>query len=180
MTSVHRAFAVATLVLLQACSQSAPTPAATSAATAANGDPASAVSVVAPVSAQAPGDPHQACNLITADELSAIVGSMMVATPQEGDGVSNCKYAPASGRGASVEFTVMRGEGESTLEMDRDMKGHDAEADKRFAGIGDDAVAVPPSVQVRVGEDLLVFSLFGVGDEPSALRKIVAVVKPRL
>ena len=136
--------------------------------------------VVAPASAQESGDPHQACNLLTANELSAVVGSPMVATPQDGDGVSNCKYAPAGDRGPSVEFTVMPGDGESTLQMDRDMKGHDAEADKRFAGIGDDAVVVPPSVQVRVGKDLLVFSLFGVGDEPSAIRKIVSVVKPRL
>lgn len=180
MTFTHRTFAAASLLLLQACSQSTPMPAATTAVSAANADPASAVPVVAPASAQESGDPHQACNLLTANELSAVVGSPMVATPQDGDGVSNCKYAPAGDRGPSVEFTVMPGDGESTLQMDRDMKGHDAEADKRFAGIGDDAVVVPPSVQVRVGKDLLVFSLLGVGDEPSAIRKIVSVVKPRL
>jgi hypothetical protein len=178
MSTVHRAMAVASLALLQACAPSAQAPAAAEAA--APMDHPEAPQAPASASIQAPGDPRQACNLLTAAELSSIFATPMVATPHEGDGVSNCNYTPASGSGKSLDFTVMRDEGEATLRMDRGMKGHDATADARFAGIGDDAVAVPPAVQVRVGRDLLVFTLFGVDDEPGVLRRIVAVVQPRL
>ena len=74
----------------------------------------------------------------------------------------------------------MSGDGESRLRMDRDMKGHDAGADERFAGVGDDAVFVAPAVQVRQGKDLLVFVLFGLDDEPAAIRKMLEIGKPRL
>lgn len=74
----------------------------------------------------------------------------------------------------------MWGDGESTLRMDREMKGHDAGVDKRSAGVGDDAVFVAPAVQVRQGKDLLVFVLFGFDDEPAAIRKILEVAKPRM
>jgi hypothetical protein len=177
MKYVLVAGAIGVMAMLQACSQPATTaPAAAAATTAA--DPVQPAS--APVAAPVSGDPHQACNLVTAAEMSTIVGGAMVATPQDADGVSNCKYAPRSGRGSSVDFTVMPGDGESTLQMDRDMKNHDRAADARFAGIGDDAVVVPPAVQVRQGKDLLVFTLYGIDDEPATLKKIVDIAKTRL
>ncbi len=184
----HLALALA-LLLLQACSGPAPTAPAKSDSNAAASPPAAAAAAAAaapaPVAPAAPvsTNPHEACNLVTAAEMSAIVGSPMTATPHDDpslDTVSNCAYAPASGRGSSVDFTVMWGDGESTLRMAREMKHHDAEADKRFAGVGDDAVVVPPAVQVRQGKDALVFTLFGFDDEPATLKKILKVAKPRM
>jgi hypothetical protein len=184
MKFLRLAFTVAlVLPMLQACSNStAPAPAASAAATAtatAPDAPAPAPAAATPVSS----DPHQACNLVTAAEMSTIVGSPMTATPHDDSSlpsVSNCAYAPASGRGSSVDFTVMYGDGESTLKMDREMKNHDTEADKRFAGVGDDAVVVSPAVQIRQGKDLLVLVLFGFDDEPATARKIVDTAKARM
>ena len=178
MNFVRFSFALAlVLPMLQACSNSAPpTPAATTAPAAATAPDAPTPAATAAVSA----DPHQACNLVTAAEMSSIVGSAMLATPADEDGISNCKYEPASGRGSSVDFTVIWGDGESTLKMDREMKDHDAEADKRFVGVGDDAVVVAPTVQVRQGKDLVVLTLFGFDDEPATARKILDIAKARM
>ena len=166
--------------LLQACSQSAPTaPAAAETNVSAAATPAAAPAAAAPVSS----DPHQACNLVTAAEMSSIVGSPMTATPHDDSSlpsVSNCAYSPASGPGSSVDLTVMYGDGESTLKMDREMKNHDLEADKKFAGVGDDAVVVPPAVQIRQGKDLLVLMLVGFDDEPATAKKIVDTAKARM
>ncbi len=165
------------LPILQACSNSSPP------ATAASAPPAAATAPDAPTPPAAVAvstDPKQACNLVTAAEMSSIAGSAMVATPADEDGISNCKYEPAGGRGSSVDFTVIWGDGESTLKMDREMKDHDAEADKRFAGVGDDAVVVAPTVQVRQGKDLVVLTLFGFDDEPATARKILEIAKARM
>jgi hypothetical protein len=169
--------AFALVLALPACS--GPAPAASTATATAPDAPAPAPAAAAPVST----DPHQACNLVTAAEMSAIVGSPMTATPHDDSNfstVTNCAYAPASGRGSSVDFTVMWGDGESTLKMDREMKNHDTEADKRFAGVGDDAVVVSPAVQIRQGKDLLVLMLVGFDNEPATAKKIVDTAKARM
>ena len=167
------------LPMLQACSNPGPTTPTAVAPTA----PATATEAPAAPAAPVSTDPRQACNLVTAAEMSVIVGSPMTATPHDDSNfssVTNCAYTPANGRGSSVDFTVMRGDGETTLKMDREMKNHDAGADKRFAGVGDDAVVVPPAVQIRQGKDLLVLMLVGFDDEPATARKIVDVAKSKL
>lgn len=187
--SVRRlAFALMFLLpALQACSGPAPVPAGAS-------GPASGASTAAPSTDAAssphgttagtdvaPGDPHSACNLLTAADMSTFLGTAMVAVANDAtQDVSNCRYNPTGGRGPSVEFTVSRGDGAATLRAEKAMTGHDASADSAYQGIGDDAAVLGPAVTIRHGEDLLIFTLVGVEDAPAAVRKMFDTAKARM
>jgi hypothetical protein len=182
--SLHRpAFALMILLpALLACSGPAPVPAGASwPAPGASTDAASSPHGTTAGTDVAPGDPHSACNLITAAEMSTFVGTAMVAVANDAtEGVSNCRYGPAGGRGPSAEFTVSRGDGAATLRAEKAMPGHDANADSAYQGIGDDAAVLGPAVTIRHGEDLLIFTLVGVEDVPAAVRKMFDSAKAKM
>ncbi|WP_159015626.1 DUF3558 family protein [Cognatiluteimonas profundi] len=187
--SVRRlAFALMLLLpALQACSGPAPVAAGASvsapdASTAApSPDAASSPAGTTAGVDVAPGDPHSACNLLTAADMSTFLGTAMVAVANDvTQDVSSCRYNPAGGRGPSAEFTVSRGDGAATLRAEKAMAGHDASADSAYQGIGDDAVVLGPAVTIRHGEDLLVFTLVGVGDGPGTVRKLFDTAKARM
>ena len=165
------------LPVLQACSNAAP-PAAAPPTTAVVAVPAPPPPKPEPL---APGDAHKACRLVTAAEMSAILGNTVLATPNErGDGASTCSYAPAAGSGSRAEMMISWGDGESALQMIRAMKEHDAAADLPYQGIGDDAVYQSPAAIVREGKDLFGVAIFGVTDVPSAVRKIIDTAGAKL
>ena len=165
--------------ILPGCSAPAPATAEPAAATA---PPASspAPAEVAPALV-APGDAHQACNLVTASEMSAILGSAVVATANDPtEGVTECTYSPAGDRGPTVEMTVYKSDGGSPLDAVREMSHHDAAADLPYKGIGDDSVYEGPAVVVLQGDNIISLMIIGVADAPAATRKIVDTAKARM
>ena len=180
MKPARLAFAFAcVLPILQACSGPAPaTPAATGpspAAATAPDSPAPAATTVIST------DPRQACNLVTATEMSAILDSAVVATPHDPtEGVTECTYSPAGDRGPTVEMTTYKSDGGSPLDAVREMSHHDAAADLPYKGIGDDSVYEGPAVVILQGDDIISLTINGVADAPAAARKIVAVAKARM
>lgn len=162
---------------LAACSRQPPVDPAADA-----GKAPAAATVAAPARAEVaqsdtpvPGGADKACNRLTARELSAILGTAMTATPNDGtEGITQCAYGPAGGTGPSVEFMVIAGDGASTLRMVREKLHYDPAPARAFAGIGDDVDVQPPTVLIRDGEDLVSLMLVGVDDEPAVARKILA------
>jgi hypothetical protein len=49
-----------------------------------------------------------------------------------------------------------------------------------YAGIGDQAVAMGPSVMIKTGEDLVTIQLSGIDDVPGTIKKIFNTAKPRM
>lgn len=162
------------LPLLQSCSNSPPD--AVSQATVAATAPPPQIAMPAPVSY---ADPHTACGLVTAAEMSAILGTVVTGTAKDADGATACSYAPTVGSGSSAQIMISWGDGESTLQMVRAMKDHDAAADLPYQGIGDDAVYEKPAVVVRQGKDLIGVAVFGAADLPAAVKKIIDTAKSK-
>ena len=174
------AFLACTVAVSVLAGCSAPTPASTETVAAPATTPATASTATAPAPV-APGDPHHACNLVTAKEMSAILGSAVVATPHDPtEGVTECTYSPAGDRGPTVEMTVYKSDGGSPLDAVREMSHHDAAADLPYKGIGDDSVYEGPAVVILQGDNIISLMIIGVADEAAAARKIVDTAKARM
>jgi hypothetical protein len=60
------------------------------------------------------------------------------------------------------------------------MNQHEAGIASPYEGIGDQAVAVGPTLMIRTGEDLVQLVFSGVTDAPAAAKKIFDTAKPRM
>jgi hypothetical protein len=49
-----------------------------------------------------------------------------------------------------------------------------------YEGIGDQAVAVGPTLMIKTGDDLMQLLFNGVDDAPAAAKKIFLTAKPRM
>jgi len=49
-----------------------------------------------------------------------------------------------------------------------------------YDGVGDQAVAIGPTLMIKTGEDLMKLVFSGVDDAPAKARKIFQTAKPRL
>lgn len=171
-----------TLPLLHGCAPSAaPAGAAADSATAAPPATAVAAPAVAPAAVATvadvpvPGGASRACNRVTANEMSAITGMPMQATPNDStEGITSCTYAPVAGTGPRIEYTISAGDGASTLRMGREMKNYDPAPGKAFAGIGEDADVIGPALVINDHGDMVSLSLGGIGlaEKPAIARKI--------
>ena len=135
-------------------------------------------------SAAPPPSPKQsvtACTMITAAEMSAILGAKVTAEPNEGTAdQTECIYKSVSGISPYVEFTVVRGDGESAMTAASFMSAKQPGITNPYEGIGDQAFAIGPALMIRTGEDLVKIIFSGVTDAPAAARKIFDTAKPRM
>ena len=123
----------------------------------------------------------KACDLVTAKEMSVILGSAVTAEPNDGSsGKTECLYKAVAGVSPYVEFSVEWGEGEAALKAAGAMNQHEPGIADPYQGIGDQAVAVGPSLMIRSGDDLVSIVFSGVADAPTAARKIFTTAKARL
>lgn len=156
---------------LQGCTAPTATPAGAAIDTAAE----AAQSVAA-----APQD-MKACDLVTAEEMSAIVGAAVSAEPDDrSSGKTECTYSPVEGVSPYVEFSVEWGSGEGGM-MGAGMAGQ-AEPGlvDPYEGLGDQAVAAGPAVMIRTGEDLVTIVFSGVEDAPAKAKRIFDTAKARM
>ena len=141
---------------------------------------------VSPPSVSVPGKPSRedarACDLVTPQEMSGILGSAVVgAEPShKSSGKTECIYKPADGASPYVEFSVEWGEAETAMRAAGAMGHGKPGADDPYAGIGDQAISVGTSLWIRSGEDFVQIVFSGVDDAPAKARKIFDTAKARM
>jgi len=153
-----------TATVLAACSSpaDAPSPPSTSTSTA---------PTVAVVDSQEQS--AKACELVTAVEMSAILGSTVTAGANDRSfGKTQCIYMPTVGISPYVELAVEWGEGRAAMQAAGAMEQHEPGIASDYEGVGDQAVAVGTTLMVRRGEDLITIVLSGIDDAPAAAKKI--------
>jgi hypothetical protein len=140
-----------------------------------------AMQLAAAEAAKTPHSSTPACELVSAAEMSKIVGAPVTGKAEDHPGSSTkCTYSPVTGISPSVEFTVSWGEGYTA------MKGMGLAGSREqglvtpYDGIGDQAGAAGPLVMIRTGDHLVTLVLSGVADQPAAARRIFDTAKPRM
>ncbi len=123
-----------------------------------------------------------ACELVTAQEMSAIVGSPLGAESEErpSNAETTCTYKKAESLSPDVTFTLNRGHGEAAMAgMGMLSQAEPGIADP-YEGIGDHAATVGPQLWIRTGEDLVTLTILGFDDVPGKARKILDTAKARM
>jgi hypothetical protein len=137
--------------------------------------------VAKPVVVATQSEQKKACELVTAEEMSTILGSAVAAEPNESaSGKTECIYQAVAGISPYVEFSVEWGEGETAMRAAGTMDKHEPGMVSPYDGIGDQAVAVGTALMIRSGEDLMEIVFSGVDDAPAKAKKIFDTAKARL
>ena len=155
---------------LCACSGSS-TPPSAEAAGSVSADLATAQAASTPAVAEAVLP--KACELVSARQMSEILGGEVNSQANEGSsGKTECIYSAVSGISPYAEFSVAWGEGEAAMNAAGAMGKQEAGMVSPYDGIGDQAVSVGTVLMIRKGKDLVSITLSGVDDMPAAARKI--------
>ena len=163
------------MAALSGCSKSAPAPETASQAT--QEDIADIAKAVAAANRR---DPRKACELVTAAEMSVILGSTVAAVPDESSsGETRCIYKAVTSLIPKVDFKVEWGEGETGMKAAGVMDKHEPGIVSPYDGIGDQAVAVGPALMIRSGKDLVWITFSGVDEAPAKAKKIFDTAKAR-
>lgn len=143
--------------------------------------PESQQAAVTTASAPAPQrQPTLACAMVTPAEMSAILGSSVVAESHDDGNKTECIYKGATPQSPYVEFTVNRGDGEGAMTAQAMLGQQQAGLTHAYAGIGDQAYAVGPELMIRNGDDLVTLLVMGVSDAPATVKRIFDTAKPRM
>lgn len=163
------------LLILQGCS-GATTPAASS-----PDAPAAQAAVVATSAPAAEPAPKQACTLVSAQDMSTILGKAVTAEPDErSNGKTECIYKPVKGLSPYVEFSVEWGGGEAAMTAMRMMGQVEPGTGSPYQGLGDQAASVGPELMIRTGEDLVTLVFSGVDNVPAKAKMIFDTAKARM
>ena len=133
-------------------------------------------------SADAQPAPKQirACDLIELDEMIAIAGKPVAATPDEGVGRTGCIWAPAGGGFPSIELKIEWGAGEAGMQAMGMLNRREPGLTSPFDGLGDEAAAVGPAVMIKRGEDLVTIVESGTEDPLATVRKVYDTASARM
>jgi hypothetical protein len=171
-----QAAALLMIAALTACGASKQPVAGAAAST--DRDAASAAAAAALARAQKPV--AKACDLVTEDEMSHILGVVVSAKDlTHSSGESDCKWAAVSGFPA-VELEVDWGDGEVAMQAAGFMNRKEPGIVSPYDGIGDQAIAVGPTLMIKTGEDLVKLIFTGVDNAPVKAKKIFDTAKARM
>lgn len=176
------AFVILLLILpmVHGCSKHAETPLSTSSAAPTNISAPSDADIKKMVANHNKPQPT-ACTLVTAQEMSAILGSTVTGEPHEGTvDKTECIYQPANAPSPYVELTINWGDGEVAMGAATAMSHIEPGITNPYAGIGDQAVSVGTALMVRTGEDLVTITFSGVEDPSAKARRIFDTAKSRM
>lgn len=120
-----------------------------------------------------------ACTLVTAAEMSTILGAPVVAVERKG-GYTECTYSPVSGVSPAVTLSVEWGDGKIAMASAGFMAKLEPGLTSPYQGIGDQAIAVGPTLMIRTGEDLMKIVFTGVSGAPAKAKRIFDTAKPRM
>ena len=123
-----------------------------------------------------------ACQLVTASEMAAILGTE-VGTAADDRGIqTKCTYEPAQAElgGPFAELQVNWGDGHASMAGAGAMKPQLGAVMDDLDGLGDQATSVGPMTMIRRGEDLITLVVSGVPDNTAAIKGIYKVLDERL
>lgn len=139
-----------------------------------------------PASLQSEAAPGQeatptACTLITAAEMTAILGGAVTAEADDRLGQTECIYSSTQDFGPYAELQLSWGDGEAGM-AGAGMAGSQLGPGivNPYAGLGDQATSVGPMLLIKRGEDLIEIVLSGVDDTSGKARQIYEMLDKRL
>lgn len=123
-----------------------------------------------------------ACGLVSAEEMSGVLGNAVAATADDRGGQTKCTYEAAGGElgGPYAEVQLNWGDGESGMAGAGAMESQLGEAMGQLAGVGDQATTVGPMILIRRNEDLITLVISGVRDNTDAAKRIYELLDARL
>jgi len=121
-----------------------------------------------------------ACEMVTQSEMSAILGVAVAAKDTtHSAGETACTYSAPSGF-PTVQMEVDWGDGEAAMGAFAMLNRNEPGIGSPYDGVGDQAVAIGPTLMIRTGEDLMKLVFSGVDDAPAKAKRIFQTAKPRL
>lgn len=123
-----------------------------------------------------------ACELIPATEMSAILGSAVVAVADDRGGQTKCTYSSAGEEigGAYAEVQLNWGDGAAGMQGAGAMEPQLGDVMGQLAGLGDQATSVGPMILIRRSDDLITLVISGVPDNTAAANRIYGLLDARL
>jgi outer membrane protein OmpA-like peptidoglycan-associated protein len=118
-----------------------------------------------------------ACAMVTAAEMSSIIGTAVAA---EDEGTATCRYKPAERTLPYVELGIDWGSGAVAMASFGALSRLEPGIADPLAGLGDQASAIGPGLMIRTGDDLVKLTIMGVEDNVAAARRIIALMRPRM
>jgi hypothetical protein len=137
----------------------------------------------APAAPEAPAPPAavDACALVDAAQMSAILGTTMKAAPSPpAAGKSECTYMPEQGVTPYAIVAVIPGDGEAAMTAMGIADDSEPGLASAYDGIGDQAFLVGEMLNIRSGADLVQVTLSGVQEHPAKAKAIFDAVKAKL
>jgi len=143
---------------------------------------ASLVFVLAGVLSSSASAAPTACELISAADMSAILGSTVGAVADDRGGQTKCTYEVAGEEigGAYAEVQLNWGDGAAGMKGAGIMKPELGSVMSELAGVGDQATSVGPMILIRRGSDLITLVISGVPDTTGAIKRIYGQLDARL
>ena len=123
-----------------------------------------------------------ACELISAADMSAVLGSAVAAVADDRGGQTKCTYESAGGEigGAYAEVQLNWGDGVAGMKGVGAVEPQLGQVMGQLAGLGDQATSVGPMILIRRGGDLITLVISGVPDSTSAAKRIYGLLDARL
>ncbi|MDP9088082.1 MAG: hypothetical protein M3O26_04985 [Pseudomonadota bacterium] len=118
------------------------------------------------------------CDVVTAADMSKLLGSPVNAKPQRL--ASDCVYASAADGGPSAEIKIERGDGEAAMLGTTFANQFEPGLANPLTGLGDQAISAGPITMIRRGDDLILISVSGVEDSLAAVKRIYAAVDAKI
>jgi outer membrane protein OmpA-like peptidoglycan-associated protein len=118
--------------------------------------------------------------MVTAADMSGIVGMRVSAEGDGGVGSTTCRYRPADAGFPYVEIKIDWGNGSAAMLGTNMLGRHEPGIADPLAGLGDEASAIGPAFMIRVGEDFVNLTFLGVDDSLAAAKRIIDIMRPRM
>ena len=123
-----------------------------------------------------------ACELISATDMSAILGSAVTAVSDDRSGQTKCIYSSAGDEigGAYAEVQLNWGDGVAGMKGAGALEPQLGEVMGKLDGLGDQATSVGPMILIRRREDLITLVISGVPDSTVAAKRIYGLIDARM
>jgi len=143
-------------------------------------EPVNTGTVAPAAKAAEPPKQASACDMVTQSEMSAILGEAVAAKDTtHSAGETSCTYSATAGF-PTVQMEVDWGDGEAAMGAFAMLNRQEPGIGSPYDGVGDQAVAIGPTLMIRTGDDLMKLVFSGVDDAPAKAKKIFQTAKPRL
>jgi hypothetical protein len=119
-----------------------------------------------------------ACALISAADMSTVLGATVAAVADDRGGQTKCTYSAAGDElgGAYAEVQLNWGDGVAGMKGAGAMEPELGQVMGKLAGLGDQATSVGPMILIRRGSDLITLVISGVPDSDGAAKKIYGLL----